>query len=229
MTPRRLVEDPSAPKELRSLLQGAPAYQPLDRAAFERGRSRLAATAAVSGTFAALFTLKGLGIAVAATAVAVGSGVAIVKRGAPEREPRVVQTTPFRPHGVPSVVKSIVVPPAPVQPPFASAPAVREPAPAATERRATTTNPDALVPELEALNEAKRALKTAPERALTLLDRYRGDFPKGQLRLEALVLRVEALSRLGRHDEARALAKRVEGSSEGGLYSERIKRALGQN
>lgn len=229
MTPRRLLEDSTAPAELRAALQGAPGPKPLDRVTFERGRSRLARTAAVTGTFAALFTLKGLGVAFATTAVAVGSGFALtLKREAPEKPPVVEHVAP-RPAAGSGAAKSALTAAArpadtPSLPSAASASprlshAAKVPRPVASDLEA----------ELRALERARAAARTDPTRGLSLLDRYQGDFPSGNLRFEASVVRVEALSRLGRLDEARALAKRIERSAEGSLYSERLKKALGRD
>jgi hypothetical protein len=227
MIPRRLLDDSSAPAELRAVLQSAPGPKPLDRATFERGRSRLARTAAVTGTFAALFTLKGLSIAFATTAVAVGSGYALtMKREAPEK-PRSVEHVAPRPAARSDVAKAT---PATVPLP-ADALSVASAAPASLRPGQTSRVPRPVAGDLEAelraLEQARAAARTEPGRSLSLLDRYQSDFPSGHLRFEASVVRVEALSRLGRLEEARALAKRIERSAEGSLYSERLKKALG--
>jgi tetratricopeptide (TPR) repeat protein len=71
---------------------------------------------------------------------------------------------------------------------------------------------DALAAESGLLGEALRALRQAqdPTLALATLDRYRRQFPRGQLRVEAEVARVDALLALGRGADAVAVLDRLE-------------------
>jgi TolA-binding protein len=83
--------------------------------------------------------------------------------------------------------------------------------------------------ELTALDGASKAIARgdAP-RALTLLDAYGRDFPRGSLGMEATVLRTEALDRAGRHGEAveraRAFVKRYPKSP----LADRMRRIAGE-
>jgi outer membrane protein assembly factor BamD (BamD/ComL family) len=61
-----------------------------------------------------------------------------------------------------------------------------------------------LVAEVEALDEARRALSSDPEAALAAIDAYHSRFEGGALGHEATVLRIEALVRAGQSERARA-------------------------
>jgi len=75
------------------------------------------------------------------------------------------------------------------------------PAPVAPTRRESIT-------EIELLDEAQAQLSRSPRRTLTLVQRHARRFPAGQLVPEREVLRVDALRRLGRREEARIAADR---------------------
>ncbi len=61
--------------------------------------------------------------------------------------------------------------------------------------------------ELQALDEARSSLGAGePSRALEKLDGYARDYPKGRLRMEAEVLRIDALFRSGQRELARKRA-----------------------
>lgn len=91
--------------------------------------------------------------------------------------------------------------PAPVEPPD-PAPVKRAPAPSAKPR------PPALGEELAILARVRQALANddAP-RALSVLEEHGKDLKAGQLRLEAEVLRLEALSKLGAKQEVSRRAR----------------------
>jgi TolA-binding protein len=144
------------------------------------------------------------------------------------------------PASVPSA--GVVAPlPAPVEPP-APSPIEQTTAPAAPSATASAAPrlgvssaaargapPSDLQAELAALDAASNALARgdAP-RALTLLDAYGRDFPRGSLDMEATVLRTEALDRAGRHAEAveraRAFVKRYPKSP----LADRMRRIAGE-
>jgi len=68
-----------------------------------------------------------------------------------------------------------------------------------------------------------------PKTAMATLDRHRTAFPRGALKLEADVLRVEALLRLGRRDDAIRLATSLEKADREGLVQDRLKRLMEQH
>ncbi len=112
------------------------------------------------------------------------------------------------------------------QPPIAQPPSTI--APAVVERRPTAPpadDPDLLAKELALVDLARSQRKSDPAEALKTLDRYAREFPRGGLRQEAAIVRVEVLLALGRRSEAEALAKNL--SSGGGLVKKRLDRLLG--
>ena len=140
-------------------------------------------------------------------------------RGAPPKiagaEPSIVvlpiETTP--PPG--SRVTPVVAAPAPhrAAPPRAAEPTTEpEPAPPAPPAAAAPAAPAAVDPleaETRGLGAAHGALKDGdPAKALALLDAQSTAYADGQLREERAAARILALCKLGRADEARALAAR---------------------
>ena len=62
----------------------------------------------------------------------------------------------------------------------------------------------------------------ADRRALETLRHYRDRYPAGSFRPEASALEIEALMKLGRADEARALAERFVAQHRGSLLARRV-------
>jgi hypothetical protein len=84
-----------------------------------------------------------------------------------------------------------------------------------------------LAKEVEALDLARRAaLAHEPARVLALLDAYQREFPRGALRPEAQVLRLEALAASGQTDRARNLAHRLLNADPTGPLAERVRAAV---
>jgi outer membrane protein assembly factor BamD (BamD/ComL family) len=82
---------------------------------------------------------------------------------------------------------------------------------------------DPLVVEVKMLAVARAALAArSPMEALAALDHYAASYPTGQLRLEATVLRIEALHRAGRIAEASALADRFLSAHGNGPLAPRV-------
>lgn len=88
---------------------------------------------------------------------------------------------------------------------------------------------DALARELALLDDARVQVTHEPKTALATLDRHRTAFPRGALKLEADVLRVEALLRLGRRADAMRLATSLEKADREGLVQDRLKRLMEQH
>ncbi len=80
-----------------------------------------------------------------------------------------------------------------------------------------------------ALLDAARAAAAANagRRALELLRRYEEKYPTGSFRPEAVALKVEVLVKLGRTDEARALAERFVAQHRGTLLARRVAELAG--
>jgi hypothetical protein len=90
--------------------------------------------------------------------------------------------------------------------PVATGPAAPEPAVPSTATAVAAPPSNTLADEVAALDRARRAMDDDPEQALAALDAYRDKHANGVLAQEAQVLRIESLSRAGKHDAARASA-----------------------
>lgn len=89
---------------------------------------------------------------------------------------------------------------------------------------------DSLGGELTRIDAARGALRAGDaNRCMRLLDEYSRDFPKGGLRTEATVLRIEALSALGERDAARSLGRSFLARSPNGPYARRVRSLVGEN
>ncbi|MDF2693626.1 MAG: hypothetical protein K0S65_2009, partial [Labilithrix sp.] len=119
--------------------------------------------------------------------------------------------------------------------PSAAPPSASAPAPAfaggvrgASVRSSTVSAGGASSPEIELLQRAKAALVSDPERALSITSEQARAYPSGEFVQEREVIAVEALSRLGRKDEAvrraRALVKQFPRTP----YAARLEIAVGQ-
>jgi hypothetical protein len=87
---------------------------------------------------------------------------------------------------------------------------------------------DPLTLEVRLLDQARRAIVSGDgHAALSALDRYRSEHPRGRLAPEAFVLRLEALVRAGRAAEARQLAERRLAADPTGAHTERIRKITG--
>ena len=67
----------------------------------------------------------------------------------------------------------------------------------------------------------------APSRALEIVRQYEGKYPAGAIRPEAAAVKIEALAKLGRGAEARALAQRFTADYGPGPLSDRVARIAG--
>jgi hypothetical protein len=111
--------------------------------------------------------------------------------------------------------------------PAAQAPAATN-APAPVLRSNPGSN-DALSAELARLDGARKKLASGQAvAAIDALDAYGREFPRGSLRLEASVLRIEALAKAGRTSEARDRAKRFLAAHPNSVLGARVKRYAGE-
>jgi hypothetical protein len=90
-------------------------------------------------------------------------------------------------------------------------------------------SPDYLPRETEfsLLEQAQRALRSDPQRALDLADRDAKRFPSGALAQEREVIAIEALAKLGRADATRERANRFFQAFPGSAHEPRIASLLG--
>ncbi len=99
-------------------------------------------------------------------------------------------------------------------------------APVAKVKGASST--DTLAAEIAAIDAARNALRSGDAKgALTLLDAYGRDFPKGSFGLEAQVLRIEALAAAGQREKARVLAERFLATHPNSVLAPRVRAVLG--
>ena len=103
---------------------------------------------------------------------------------------------------IPSPARSVAVEPAVA---VEATPEIVRPVPAPVRERGPS-----LEGELRLLNEAQRAAtEHDAEKSLAALEQYAAKFPHGNLRQEALVLKVVALCELKRSDEAKDIAAKL--------------------
>jgi hypothetical protein len=172
------------------------------------GGAAAAATAAAAAAPAAAVTVKAGAIAwfsVGILALAFGGGALGAHLFA---RPAV---TPPRPAAAEAVTTrapaeaEAAVAPAPAPQLGAAARQSRGPSGSAVSRAGQSGD---LRSEIALIDAARAALRArAPVRALELLGRYSARHPRGTLKPEAAVLRIEALDRSGAHQRARALAR----------------------
>ncbi len=82
--------------------------------------------------------------------------------------------------------------------------------------------------EIAFVDAARNALSSGtPPRALEILRRYQDRYPSGSFRPEAAAIRIEALLKLGREAEARALARRFVAEHPGSLLAARVADMVG--
>ncbi len=120
--------------------------------------------------------------------------------------------------------------PAPVTTaPVLDIPASPTPSPVArVARRGVTTSAD-LRAELEALDSVRATLAGDDFlEALSLLDAYFQNFHHGRLRLEAEVLRIDALAKSGRPDAARSYAKEFLRRHSKSVHAARLQSIVGE-
>jgi hypothetical protein len=117
---------------------------------------------------------------------------------------------------------------APLAPPAPAATVERRVAAPAHHHAAPSATPADLRAEIALVDAARSAVAGgAGERALVLLGRYDRSYPRGTFRPEAAALRIEALARLGRTTQARALAQRFIAAHADSPLADRVARVTG--
>jgi hypothetical protein len=135
-------------------------------------------------------------------------------------------------HRTPAVIP--VAAPAPLEAPPAAEP-VASPAPvrvahrvAIHHRAPAAATQSELRAEIALVDAARSAVgANANERALALLDRYEGTYPRGTFRPEVAALRIEALQHLGRVAQAHALARKFIATHADSPLADRVARVTG--
>jgi hypothetical protein len=126
------------------------------------------------------------------------------------------------------VVERIVeVPAPPVVLPAPVAEVVDAGAPFKPVKKPEVEQPDDLMAELAFVDGARKALagKDAAA-ALSALAAYDAKFPRGTMRTDAQLLKLEALLLAGKRADAEALGKKVSATTDSELVRERVKRLL---
>ncbi|WP_437775145.1 hypothetical protein [Sorangium sp. So ce1097] len=225
--PRRLLEESDSPLE-RALLNAGTSYPTSPETRAKTLAALGLAGAAALSSAAAPAALSAAGTATASSSLVVKAGwskflVALSTVGALAGIP--AGYLAWRGHHAPPpasvdrfagalsgpIARATPEPPAPAlveeaaaEPSEAVAPARSVRAGASRKSGATSSAESAaLQAELDALDAARSALSSGnAQGALSLLDTYTREHPRGRLRLEAEVLRIDALAKSGRNDAA---------------------------
>ncbi len=146
--------------------------------------------------------------AVAVTAVAIGGGVVVAPRVlAPKPAVTVAASTTMT---VPTKTAPLSTGTSDYSLPPASASAEPLPAPSATSVKESALLPPDPDQQTKNVARALGVLDTDPARALSICDDDATTFPKGSLAQDREVIAIDALTRLGRLDAAKARAKKFE-------------------
>ncbi len=106
---------------------------------------------------------------------------------------------------------------------------IEEPAEPAA-RSVASSDPKSIAREIAALDDVRRALSAGePQKALKQLGDYGRSHPRGVLRQEATLLRIEALARVGDRAAARRLADRFLSANPASPHEKRIRALVGDS
>jgi hypothetical protein len=228
--PRRWVDDPDADESLREVLRVAPGARSLDPLTRRRLSAKVARASAVPAVAAGWLFVKS---AAAALGVVLGGGAVAVSTGVLELSPRVEPSAAQpAPRVSPRPATAAVAAPTRDEAREAPADAPRlklNPTPSLPVMSTSATGAGSLSAEAALLEPARRQMRVAPAGALSLAAEHATRFPRGQLASERTLIQIEALHRLGRDAEARALARGLLGGASAGLYAERVHQLLGES
>lgn len=252
--PERWRNDPSAYDELRALFAHGAGSRGMT--AEERAEARARAVAIAGAGVAGWFALTAIGrvfasgkfLAIATLVGAVGTATMLMRA----EPPHATMTEAFPTGGARAMAvhtaRHLSARTMPTPPPRTEVPLLPAESVATVLRplRATTTHashttrtivqpndpsletaaPDPLVRESELVQGAMRLLASEPASALRLVDQHAREFPDGQLAVERAYVRVRALARLGRMDEAAREARALIAAHPASEYAARLSRAL---
>jgi hypothetical protein len=247
--PSRLLDSSSDELE-RALLQAGSTYDASpelrDKTLAALGLTGAAATLGAGALAAGSSSKLGLSslLAQLSTAklavVAVGAGAALavpLMMSGPEQPPKpVARATAPAPRPVsrqqapvaPAPPEPAVAPETPQAPEAPVAPGVTAPGRAAASSK-PLSSAEALRVELAQLDAARSKLASGrSDEALALLDAYDRSVPRGVLKLEAEVLRIDALSRSGRTALAQSRARAFLSRHPKSVLAARVRRIAGQ-
>lgn len=197
------------------------------------GSKAVAAAPKAAGASALVPWISG----VLAAAVVTGAWVATRSSAtAPPADPvGAVSSTPSRVVALPTATPSAEATPADAPPRADEAPSKSETegapsavAPAASPRARSATSATELAAQIALVDSARAALAAGgAARALSRVRDYQADYPNGAFRPEVAAIKIEALMKLGRKSEARALAERFASSYGPGPLADRVARLVG--
>lgn len=241
--PVRLRDDPSAPADVRELVQRGERSRPIPREARARSVMRLDRMIVVPAAAGLVLWAKGVafaGLCVVGVVTAIHVVPALVHRVDHTDELTESRKPHFPPAAAPLPARpsqrAALPPPAAsdvVTPAAAASIPLRELVPVVRERvthpvpSSITPEPppdrDPLEREAAMLEEARAMLDRSPRRALAMLDRHAAAFPTGQLGMERELLAVQALQRLGLQSEAHTRASALLRQATGSIYEPRVR------
>jgi hypothetical protein len=240
--PTRLGDPRSnSPEDLKRLIQAGqsdvPAKERLrgvaDRLGFGLGAAGasgakgaagvLGSTAAKTGVLAVLVLGAGAGtLAVSHLARAPSTTILAPNRTDESARPRLEAKVALRPSSAESPPGSALPPTMATTPIVRSPPSTVTPIGGQNGKIATASVSASNDTEFSLLEQAQRALRSDPQRALDLTDRDIQLYPTGPLAQEREVIAIEALVQRGRRDEARARAARFFEAFPGSAHGPRI-------
>ena len=230
--PKRWVDDPDADAGLRDTLRGAGGARRLDDVTRRRLSHKVTRAATLPAVAAGWLFVKSaaaaLGVVVASAGVATYAGVIdwptqATVQPAPSKPSKHVPVAASRPAAPVVAEPEVVSPPEPQLNPTPTLPVTND------SLAPTPSSSASLSAEAQLLEQARREMRRAPAVALQIAAEHAQRFPRAQLGSERALIQIEALHRLGRDAEARALARTISAGTAGGLYAERIRQLLGEN
>ncbi len=235
--PRRLLEGEGTEVE-RTLLEAGvreePSHRSMRNAAAAIGLGAAAGLSAHSAAGAGTATvlvqvteaLKWVGAGLVGVGVVAAVGYAVVSQKA--------ETGPSQP--VEPKVANVATPqpekeaPKPqVEPIDDDSQAKAAPPPVTSVKRAPKPTGGSLKDQVALVDQARKELGSGkPQAALSTLNRYHREFPKGALGQEAMLLRIEALAQMGSRSAARTLATRFLTRQPSSPHRKRIESLVGK-
>lgn len=164
-----------------------------------------------------------------ALVAAVVTGAFVVTR--PARTPSTPRAVGAAPSSAPTaapISAPSLAPSAAELPPKAADPIVPNLAPSSKPQRGGVSVSSDIADQIALIDTARVALAMGDTgRTLTAVRQYQTRYPKGAFRPEAAAIKIEALLKLGRVDEARALAQRFLAAHGPGPLADRVARLAG--
>ena len=156
------------------------------------------------------------------------TGTVVVARRAEQRTSTAVAQKPAAPSRRETPQETPAATPAPEPPPAATVEARDPTAPSAAGHKAAVRSQPDISLEIAALDEARTALRQGrAQDALAALDRYGAEYGRnGGLRVEATVLRIDALLRSGNRARATSLANAFLARNPKSPYAARVRALL---